>query len=86
VRARWIKNRFVPVESFLNAAIWLRLRGCSVCAILQFRGYDMPWIPELAHSAIGDSSERAAARRSPVRCEDRFPHDEHPHLSVAVPR
>ena len=86
MRAGRIQNRFVPVELFLNAAIRLRLRRSSGCAILQFRGHDMPRVPELTHSAILDSSERAATRRSPVRWEDWFPHDEHPQLSVAVPR
>jgi hypothetical protein len=86
VRTGWIQNRFVPVEPFLNAAIRLRLRRSSGCAILQFRGHDMLRVPELTHSAVRDSSERAATRRPPVRWEDRFPHDEHPQLSVAVPR
>ena len=86
MHAGWIQDRFVPVKSFLNAAIRLRLRRISGCAILQFRGHDMLRVPELTHSAIRDSSERAATRRSPVRWEDRFPHDEHPQLSVAVPR
>jgi hypothetical protein len=86
VRAGWIQDRFVPVKSFLNAAIRLRLARSSRCAILQFRGHDMLRVPELTHSAIRDSSERTATRRSPVRWEVRFPHDEHPQLSVAVPR
>jgi hypothetical protein len=43
-------------------------------------------VPELTHSAVRDSAERAPTRRSPVRWEDRFPHDEHPQLSFAVPR
>jgi hypothetical protein len=43
-------------------------------------------VPELTHSAVQDSSERAATGRSPVRWEDRFPHDEHAQLFVAVPR
>lgn len=85
MRARWIQNRFVPVESFLNAAIWLRLRGCSVCTIPQFRGHDMLRVPKLTHSAVRDSSERAGTRWSPVRCEDRFPHDKYTQLPVAVP-
>ncbi len=86
MRAGRIQNRFVPVELFLNAAIRLRLRRSSGCAILQFRGHDMLRVPELTHSAVRDPSERAATRRSPVRWEDWFPHDEHPQLSVAVPR
>jgi hypothetical protein len=72
-RAGRIQNRFVPVESFLNAAIWLRLRGCSVCAIPQFCGHDMLRVPKLTHSAVRDSSERAGTRRSPVRCEESVP-------------
>jgi hypothetical protein len=86
VRTGWIQNRFVPVESFLNAAIRLRLRRNSGCAILQFCGHHMLRVPELTHSTIRDSSERASTRRSPVRWEDRFPHHEHPQLSVAVSR
>jgi hypothetical protein len=86
VRAGWIQNRFVPVEPFFNAAIRLRLRRSSGCANLQFCGHNMLRVPELTHSPIRDSSERAATRRSPVRWEDRFPHDEHPQLLVAVPR
>jgi hypothetical protein len=86
VRAGRIQNRFVPVEPFLNAAIRFRLRRSSGCTNLQFRGHDMLRVPELTHSAVRDSSERAATRRSPVRWEDRLPHDENPQLSVAVPR
>ena len=86
MRAGRIQNRFVPVEPFLNAAVRLRLRRSSGCAILQFHGHEMLRVPELTHSAVRDPSERAATRRSPVRWEDRFPHDEHPQLSVAVPR
>ena len=84
--AGWIQNRFVPVEPFLNAAIRLRLGLSSGCAILQFRGHDMLRIPELTHAAVRDSSERATTWRSPVRWEDRLPHDEHPQLSVTVSR
>jgi hypothetical protein len=62
-----IQNRLVPVEPSLNATIRLRLWGNSVYAIPQFRGHDMLWIPELTHSAVWDSSERAPTRRSPVR-------------------
>ena len=43
-------------------------------------------VPELARSAVRDSSERAAARRPPVRCEDRFPHHKHAHLSLGLSR
>jgi hypothetical protein len=43
-------------------------------------------VPELARSAVCNSSERAAARRPPIRWQDRLPHNEHPHPSVVVPR
>ena len=46
----------------------------------------MLWIPELARSAIRNSSERAAAWRPPVRRKDRLPHHEHAHPSIRVPR
>src|ERR1700736_6338828 len=85
MRAGWIQNRFVPVEPFLNAAIRLRLRRSPGCATLQFPGHDMLWVPELTHSAVCDSSERAATRRPPVCRKDRLPYDEHTHLSVNVP-
>ena len=85
MRARRKQNRFVPVEAFLNAAIRLRHWCSSTRAVLQFRGYDVLWIPKLAHPATRDSSERAASRRPPVRREDRLPYDEHPHLSAGVP-
>src|SRR6267154_2723950 len=85
VRACWIQNRFVPIESFLNAAIRLWLRWSSACAILQFRGHDVLRVPELARAAVCNSCERAATWWPPVRCEDRLPHHEHAHLSVAVP-
>lgn len=62
-----IQNHLVPVEPSLNATIRLRLWGNSAYAIPQSRGYDMLWIPELTHSAVLDSSERAPTRRSPVR-------------------
>jgi hypothetical protein len=64
-RTGWIENRFVPVKSSLNTTIRLRLRRSSRCAVLQFRGHDMLRVPELTHSAVRDSSERAATRRSP---------------------
>ena len=71
------QNRFVPVELFLNTAIRLNLRRSSGCAILQFRGHHVLRVPELAHSAVCNSSERAATRRSPVRRQDRLPYREH---------
>ena len=83
MRARRIQNRFVPVETFLNAAI--RLRRSSACAILQFRGHDVLQVPELVRAAVCNPCERAATRWPPVRCEDRLPYHEHAHLSVAVP-
>ncbi len=43
-------------------------------------------VPELPHSIVRDSCERAATRRPPIRCEDRVPHDQHSQLSVAVSR
>jgi len=86
MRAGWIQNRFVPVEPFFNAAIRLRLRRSPGWATLQFPGHDMLWVPELTHSTVCDSSERAATRRPPVRRKDRLPYDEHTHLSVNVPR
>jgi hypothetical protein len=86
MHASGVQNRLVPVKPSLNAAIRLRLRRSSSCATLQFRGHDMLRVPKLTHSAVRDPSERAATRRSPVRWQDRFPHDEHPQLSVAVPR
>ena len=86
MRASRKQNRFVPVKPFLNTAIRLRLRRCSGCVILQFRRHDVLWVPELAHSAVCNSSERAPTRRSPVRREDRFPYHKHAHLSVGVSR
>jgi len=86
VRAGWIQNRLVPVETFLNAAIWFRLRGSSACTILQFPGHDMLWVPELTNSAVGNSSERAATGCPPIRGEDRLPHYEHAYLSIGLPR
>ena len=85
VCAGWIQNRFVPVESFLDAAIRLRLRRSSGCEILQFRGHDMLRVPELPRAAVCNSSERAATRRAPVRPEDRFPHHKHAYLSAGLP-
>jgi hypothetical protein len=85
MRAGRIQNRFVPVEPFLNAAIRLRLRRSPGCATLQFPGHDMLWVPELTHSAVCDSFERAPTRRPPVRRKDRLPYDEHTYLSVNVP-
>jgi hypothetical protein len=85
VRAGWIQNRLIPVEPFSNAAIRPRLRRGSGCKILQFRGDDVVRVPELARSAIRDSSKRAPARRSPVCRKDRLPHHEHAHLSIVVP-
>ena len=86
MRAGRIQNRFVPVEPFLNAAIRLRLTRGPGCVILEFRGYDVVRVPELARSAVCNSSERAPTGRAPVRREDRLPHNEHAHLSIAVPR
>ena len=43
-------------------------------------------VPELPHSIVRDSCERAATRRPPICCEDRLPHDQHSQLSVAVSR
>src|SRR5258705_3763532 len=84
--ARWIQNRFVPVESLLNTAIRPSLRRSSSCSVLQLRRDNMLGVPKLAHSAVCNSSERAATRWSPIRCEDRFPYHEHAHLSVGVSR
>ncbi len=84
--AGWIQNCFVPVEPFLNATIRLRLRGSSDCAIIQFRGHDVLWVPELARAAVCNSCKRAATRWPPVGCEDRLPYDKHPHLSADLPR
>ncbi len=86
MRARRKQNRFVPVEPFLNTAIRLCLRRSSGCVILQFRRHDVLRVPELARSAVCDSPQRAATRRSPVRREDRLPYHKHPHLSVGVSR
>jgi hypothetical protein len=86
VRAGWIQNRFVPIEPFLNTAIRFRLRRSSACTILQFQTHDMLRVPELARAAICNSRQRAATRWSPVRCEDRLPHDKHPHLSAGLTR
>jgi hypothetical protein len=85
-RTCWIENRFVPVEPLLNAAIGLRLRWSSVCALRQLRGHSMLRVPELTHAAVRDSSECAATRRAPVRCEDWLPHYEHTDRSVGVLR
>jgi hypothetical protein len=69
------QNRFVPVEPFLNAAIRLGLRRSLACTmLLQFRRHDVLRVPELAHSIVCNSSERAATRWSPIRREDRFPY------------
>ncbi len=54
--------------------------------ILQFPRHHMLRVPELACATVCNSCERAATRWSPVRCEDRLPHNEYPHLSVGVPR
>jgi hypothetical protein len=43
-------------------------------------------IPELAHPAIADTPQRAAARRAPVRREDGLPHDEYIQLAVGLAR
>jgi hypothetical protein len=86
MRACRKQNRIVPVEPFLNTAIWFRLRRSSACTILQFQRHDMLGIPELACAAVCNSCERAATRRPPVRCEDRLPHDKHPHTSAGLPR
>ncbi len=85
MRACRKQNRFVPIEPFLNTAIRFRLRRSSASAILQFRGHDVLRVPELARAAVCNSCERAATWWPPVRCEDRLPHHEHAHLSVAVP-
>jgi hypothetical protein len=86
MRASRKQNRFVPVEPFLNAAIWLRLRRYSTCTILQFQRHDMLRVPKLTRAPVCNSSERAATRWPPVRCEDRLPYDKHTHLAVGVPR
>src|SRR6266481_4501496 len=86
MHAGWIQNRFIPVESFLNTAIGLRLRRSPGCVLLKFQRHDVLRVPELPSAAVCDSSERAATRRAPVRWEDRFPYHEHTHLSISVPR
>jgi hypothetical protein len=86
MRAGRKQNCLVPVEPFLNTAIRLRLTRSSGCEILQFPRHDVLRVPELAHPAICNSSERAATRWPPVRCEDRFPYHEHTHVFVGVPR
>jgi hypothetical protein len=86
VRAGWIQNRLIPIKPFSNAAIRPRRRRSSGCQILQFRGDDVLWVPELTRSVISDTSERPGAWRPPVRREDWLPHDEHPHLSICLPR
>ncbi len=85
MRARRKQNRFVPVEPFLNTAIRFRLIGTPCWAIFQFRRHTMLRVPELARAAVSNSCERAATRWPPVGCEDRLPHHERAHLSVAVP-
>jgi hypothetical protein len=86
MRAGRKQNRFVPVEPSLNTAIRLCLRRSSGCVIPQIRRYDVLRVPELAHSVVCNSCERAATRWPPVRCENRLPYDKHPHLSVGLPR
>ena len=86
MRAGRKQNRFVPVEPFLNTAIWFLRRRSSACAILQFRRHGVLRVPELACAAVCNSSERAATRRSPVRRQDRLPYHKHANLSIAVSR
>jgi|HubBroStandDraft_2_1064218.scaffolds.fasta_scaffold02513_6 hypothetical protein len=43
-------------------------------------------VPELAHSAVCNSSERAASRRSPVSRQDRLPYHKHSYLSPYLNR
>ncbi len=85
-RTGWIQNRLVPVEPFLNATNWIWLRRGPDYAILQFRGDDVLWVPELARASVCNSCECAATWRPPVRCEDRLPYDEHSHSSIGMPR
>ena len=67
VRARWIQNRFVPKEPFLNTAIRFRLRRSSACTILQFQRHDMPRVPKLACQRNGEFSSGFDKRRARLR-------------------
>lgn len=86
MRTGRIQDYFIPIEPFLDAAIRFRLGRSSASAVPQFRGHHMLRVPELTHSAVCNSSKRAATRWSPVRSENRLPHDKHSQLSAGAPR
>ncbi len=61
MRAGCIRNRYVPIERFLNTAIRFRRRS-SDCMILQFQRHDMLRVPELPCATVCNSCERTATR------------------------
>lgn len=81
IRVRAIKNGLIPIETFIEAAIWRRQR-MLVRIFFQFLRNQMVGIPELPSPRIGNARQRAAARRSPVGRKDRLPHYQNSQLPV----
>ena len=86
MRARGKQQRFVPMKSFLNTAIWLRQGGVSVCKLSEVRRHEMIRVPKLQNSTVSNSPEGAAARRTPVRGKDRLPHDKYVYSAIGLSR
>jgi hypothetical protein len=83
--ARGIENRVIPVKSFLYAAVWRGLRRSSLCGFFQRLCYKMFWVPKLSGAQVGNSRERASARRAPIGGQDGLPDDKDPRVFAPVP-
>lgn len=72
---RRIENCLIPIEPSLDATVGARLIWLLFCNLIQRRCYEMVRVPELLCSFVGNSRQRAPARRFPVCRQHRFPND-----------
>jgi hypothetical protein len=54
------------------------------CKFVQCAGDNVLGIPKLPRAQVCDSRHRVAARRPPVRCQDRLPNNQNAHLLLRV--
>jgi hypothetical protein len=84
LRARRIENRIIPEEPFIYAAFRLWLSRFRAHHSAQLLGDEMLWVPELFCSTVRDSTQSARTRRSPVRRQNRLPHDQNMQFLVCI--
>jgi len=83
----WRKEKdLIPIETSLNAAFGLLLRGLASCHLPQRRGDRVVRVPKLSCPCVGDPRQRTPAWGPPIRGEDWLPNHQHPDFSVRVSR